>query len=59
MKGYYANGWMGQYLFVYPERNLIGVRMHYATTTDYGSNPPKTEYPEFPVDLLNLVGETL
>lgn len=58
MKAYYANGWMGQYLWVEPTQHLVVIRMHYPTAADYGSAPPSTEFPELLVDALALVGET-
>ena len=59
MKCYYANGFLGQYLFVYPERDLVVVRMHYPTDADYGRMPPATEFRELPREAIALVGETL
>jgi CubicO group peptidase (beta-lactamase class C family) len=56
MRGFYANGWMGQYLFVEPTQHLVVVRMHYPTQADYGSSPPNTEFPELPDDAVALVG---
>jgi CubicO group peptidase (beta-lactamase class C family) len=58
-KGFSAIGWMGQILFVYPERHLVAVRMHYPTDEDYGDSPPNTEYSELQADILALIGEQL
>ncbi len=55
MKGFYANGWMGQYLYVWPERHLVAVRMHYPTPEDYGANPPDTEFRELLADVVALL----
>jgi CubicO group peptidase (beta-lactamase class C family) len=56
-KGFSARGWMGQWLFVYPERGLVVARMHFPTSADYGPTPPDTEYPRLVEDALALIGE--
>jgi CubicO group peptidase (beta-lactamase class C family) len=59
VKGFFANGWLGQYLFLYPEQRLVVVRVHYPTELDYSSSSPDTEFFELPDDALALVGESL
>jgi hypothetical protein len=56
MHGFYANGFLGQYLFVDPAHHLVVVRMHYPTPADYGTSPPSTEFPELPDEAMALVG---
>ncbi len=54
MHGYFANGWLGQWLFVEPELGVVAVRMHWPEAADYGANPPSTEFHEFPDDVRAL-----
>jgi hypothetical protein len=57
-RGYMARGWLGQYLLVYPEAQLVVVRLHYPVAADYEPVSPDTEwYPELMQDALRLVGE--
>jgi CubicO group peptidase (beta-lactamase class C family) len=48
---YDAAGWLGQFLVVAPEKNLVAVRMRRARDSDYGSGPEVDGFSTFPSEV--------
>lgn len=52
---YDAAGWLGQFLVVAPEKNLVAVRMRRARDRDYGGGQEVDGFPTFPADVPAIV----
>jgi CubicO group peptidase (beta-lactamase class C family) len=53
--GVAALGWLGQYLTIFPDKQLVAVRMRTAGEADYTSPTELYGYPAFSVDVFRLV----
>ncbi|HEY4303084.1 MAG TPA: serine hydrolase domain-containing protein [Gemmatimonadaceae bacterium] len=57
--GPYFDGYLGQYMFVVPSKQLVAVRMRAATPSDYASTTEVNSYPTFLSDAYRLVPATV
>lgn len=53
--GVAARGWLGQYLTIFPEKQLVAVRMRRAIAADYASPTELNGYREFEANVFRLV----
>ena len=54
--GYYFSGWLGQFMYVIPSKNIVAVRMRRATPGDYATTTTEVDgFPAFPADVYRLV----
>jgi hypothetical protein len=53
--GYYFSGWLGQYLYVVPSKNLVAVRMRRSTAADYTSTAETNAFSTFFYDVYHLL----
>ncbi|HKB15235.1 MAG TPA: serine hydrolase domain-containing protein [Planctomycetota bacterium] len=51
--GYFHTGWLGQYLYVYPERKLVGVRLR-SFKNEQEAEKPEYQFGRFPALLESL-----
>jgi hypothetical protein len=52
----YASGWLGQYLVIVPDKNLVAVRMRRAREADYDMTKKEVDgFRSFPVDVATIV----
>jgi hypothetical protein len=45
--GFSANGYLGQYLVVYPKKGLVAVRMYRGPENEHAEPAPRTGFPAF------------
>ena len=55
VNGYYFSGWLGQFMYVLPSKNLVAVRMRRSTSADYTSTAELNGFPAFLLDAYALV----
>jgi hypothetical protein len=55
MRSFSAAGWLGQFLVVAPDKNLVSVRMRRARSTDPCSTSEVDAFPTFTSDVLAIV----
>jgi hypothetical protein len=53
--GISAQGWLGQYLTIFPEKRLVAVRMRRAVAEDYTSPTERFGYRAFSSNVFRLV----
>lgn len=53
--GVAASGWLGQYLTIFPDKQLVAVRMRRAIAADYTSPTEQNSYPAFLAHVFRLV----
>jgi CubicO group peptidase (beta-lactamase class C family) len=52
--GFEAEGWLGQYLVVYPKPGVVAVRMRAPEANDYGGDAERNGYRTFPDDVASV-----